>query len=361
MKYISLFLISSLFLVEAFAADLINQQRFVRIMPLYQRWMIAGDNAFSEFSIPVLVYFPVQRHWSLSLSGSQATAKGDNLANLSGLTDTQLGLNYHIESTNLLLNLGLNFPSGKGELSLPQLETSALFSSNIYQFQVPNFGQGLNISPGATWALPVRDNLVLGIGASYQYKGKFTPLTNSGLDYDPGDEILLTGGFDLRLGPTTTLTGDLIFTLYGTDKINGREIFGAGNKLVANLQFRKYLGFDEIWLFARYRSRAKNDLVVGGALVPEKEKTNPDQVELIGQYRRRFSRRFSASFFAEGRFYQDTSAFDGVNLFGAGLAPAIALSSNFQLLAQFKYQTGRFAEGASVSGLEAGLGTVVNF
>jgi len=219
----------------------------------------------------------------------------------------------------------------------------------------------LNVSPSLTWALPARENFVLGLGASYQYKGQFTPLTNSSLDYDPGDEMLLTGGFDTRLSATATLTGDVIFTFYGKDKINGGEILGPGNKLVVNLQFRQYFGFDELWLLARYRSRAKNDLLVNGVLTPENVKTNPDQVELAGHYRRRFSRRISTRFFAEGRFYQNTPAVEGVKLFGAGLAPSFALSENFQLLAQLKYQTGSFKEGTSVSGLEAGAGLLVNF
>jgi hypothetical protein len=361
MKNIAISLISCLFLTEAFAAGVINQQRFVRIMPVYQRWAIASDSTFSELSIPVMIYLPVRYNWSVSFSGSQAAVKGDNFADLSGLTDAQLATSYHLEKANLLLNLGINLPSGKGELTLPQLTTSAVLSSNVFQFQVPNFGQGLNISPSVTWAAPVRENFVLGLGASYQYKGKFTPLANSSLDYDPGDEMLLTGGFDARLSTTATLTGDLIFTFYMTDKINGGEIFGPGNKLVANLQFRQYFGFDELALLARYRSRAKNDLVVNGVLTPENVKTNPNQMEFSGHYRRRFSRRFSARFITEGRFYQNTPAFEGVNLFGAGLAPSLALAENFQLLAQLKYQTGSFKEGASLSGLEAGLGMLANF
>jgi len=361
MKKMTLFLISSLLVAQTFAADVINQRRLIRIMPVYQRWMIAGDSTFSELSIPVLVYFPIRYNLSLSLSGSQATANGGDLAKLSGLTDTQLALSYHVESANLLLNLGVNLPSGKNELTLQQLATSSVLSSNVFQFHAPNFGQGPNISPGATLALPVRDNLVLGLGAAYQYKGRFTPLIDSNLDYDPGDEILLTGGFDVRLNPTATLTGDVILTFYGMDKINSREVFGAGNKQVASLQFRKYLGFDEIRLLARYRSRAKNELIVGGVLASEAVKTNPNQVEFLGHYRRRFSRRFSAQFFAESRFFQNTPAFEGVNLFGAGVAPSLMLSSNLYMLAQFKYQTGSFEGGARLSGLEAGLGMAVSF
>lgn len=361
MKSANVLLIFSLAVANASAAEIISQQRLVRIMPVYQRWSVEGNNQFSEFSIPVQFYFPFSRNLSVSLLGSQASVKGGALETLSGLTDTQLAFNYHLEGAKLLLSLGLSLPNGKRELSLKEFETSDLISLNIFNLQAPNFGQGLSVSPGITWAVPVRDNLVLGVGASYQYKGKFKPLTGLTDGYDPGDEILLTGGLDMRLGATTTITGDFIYTLYGTDKFGDHDVLAAGNKLVANFQLRKYFNYDELWLFARYRSRTKNELAIGGVLVAEQEKTNPDQIEVMGHYRRRFSRRVSARILAEGRFYRDTPTFAGVNLFGAGIAPIVSLSANFQLLAQFKYLTGSFEEGSSLSGLEVGVGTVVKF
>jgi len=137
MKSVAVFLVSSLLLANAFAADVISRQRFIRIVPIYQRWTIAGDSTFSELSIPVLIYLPVRYNWSISFSGSQAAVKGDNFADLSGLADAQLSTSYHVESANLLLNFGVNLPSGKNALTLPQLTTSAVLSSNVFQFQVP--------------------------------------------------------------------------------------------------------------------------------------------------------------------------------------------------------------------------------
>jgi len=376
MKSPHLFLIASMSMAGAVLAQdayIISQQRFVKIAPAYQRWSVEGDNQFSEFSSPIQIYFPFSRNWSVTVLGNQASAKGEALLGssatnrgqalpkLSGLTDTQLAVRYFLESMNLALDLGLNLPSGKSELGPDEFRTSAELSANIFNFQVPNFGQGFNISPGLTWAVPVRDNLVLGLGASYQYKGSFKPVAGLSDDYNPGDEVLFTGGLDLRLNETTTLSSDLIFTLYGTDQVGDAEIFAAGNKLVANAQFRKYFDFNELWLFARYRSSAKNDLAAGGQLVTEGEKTTPDQIELLGHYQARFTRRFSMRFLAEGRVYQDTPVFDGVKLFGGGLAPIFSASSNFQLLGQFKYLTGSFDRGDKLSGLEIGVGMLAKF
>ena len=68
-------------------------------------------------SIPVSIYFPVNRNMSLSLRGGGATASGDYLQKLSGLMDTQFSLSYFLEVYHLVISLGANVPSGKKELT----------------------------------------------------------------------------------------------------------------------------------------------------------------------------------------------------------------------------------------------------
>lgn len=93
----------------------------------------------------------------MTLRGSQATASGDNIQTINGITDTQLSFSYHFEPVNLIFNLGLNLPSGKKRFTSEEFQTSSLISTNIFNFKVPGFGQGLNISPGLTWAFPVNE------------------------------------------------------------------------------------------------------------------------------------------------------------------------------------------------------------
>ncbi|MFQ5770316.1 MAG: hypothetical protein ACE5HX_07255 [bacterium] len=300
----------------------------------------------------------------MSVHGNQASARGDHLETLNGLTDTQLGFNYYLENANVVLNLGLNLPTGKNKLSLTEFETSSLISNNIFNLQIPNFGQGLNVTSGLTWALPVSEVLVLGVGASYQYKRGFKPLQAFIENYDPGDEILLTGGFDLRLGQTASFSGDVIFTIFGKDKIGEDEVFAPGNKLVLNVQVRKYFNFNELWLFTRYRSRSKNQqaFVLGEELMPEEQKINPNQLEIMGHYRIRFSRNFYLSILAEGRIYEKTlDTFSGISLFGGGVTPEIIPTTKYKIPIRFKYHTGSFKDGTNISGWEMGLGMVVNF
>ena len=335
----------------------------IRVMPVYQRWSQGQGNAFAQFSVPVYARLLFGRKLSLALRGGQATASGDNAQKLSGVTDTQLSFYYN--TANFIFNLGLNLPSGKRALTYPEFLTTSLLSLNHYNFQTPSYGQGFNMAPGFTWAWPVSEKFALGLGAAYQYKGKFKPLTL--IDkYDPGDEMLLTGGLDWRMGETAKFSLDVITTIYGKDKIDTAVVFAAGHRFVAHAQFRQSFGFDEFWLFVRYLSRGKNSLAVGGALLPENKKSTPDQFEMNGLYFHRFNRRFASSFLLEGRYFTKPPASTllssaGISMFGFGVMPEFSPTPGLRIPLRLKYFLGNVPGGQKISGLEAGLGMALSF
>jgi hypothetical protein len=347
---------------ESAADDLffLSQKASLTVMPLYQQWSIRDGASFSQSSVAVSVYYPFARDFSVLLLGAQATTGGD-VTKINSLTDTQILMQYHLETPNVFLSCGLNFPSGKRELTQDEFATTLELSNEVFNFKVPNYGQGFNVNSGFTWAMPMGDDFAMGLGAAYQYKGKFRPL--AGLDeYDPGDEILIAGGFDVRLSQAATLASDVIFTTCGKDKLGGAEVFAAGNRWVANLQFRQYFDQNELWLFVRYRTKGKNEVAVGSSLVPEAEKLSPNQFDVLGHYRIQFSDRISARFLVEGRFFEKTAApFSGTTLFGAGVAPEVSLSPTVSIPARFKFYSGTMRDGGRLSGFEADVGMSVSF
>ena len=337
-------------------AYIIRQKGSIKIMTMNQSWKNAEGSRFSELSFPVQVYLPFSRKVSLSIRSSRASAGGDELEKISGFNDTQCIINYHLEESNIVLNLSANLPTGKKEFNFEEFQTSYLLSYNHFNFQVPNFGQGLNISFGVTKAIPTSENLVLGFGASYQLKGEYKLFEDMSQAYDPGDELLITGGFDVRLSETSNLSTDVIYTHYKKDRMGGEEVFVSGNKIVLNAQFRSYSGYSELWLFGRYRSKGKNSLSIAGELVPEEEKSSPNQVELMGHYRFPLSPKFYLSLLFEGRFYKKTVAFQGIKIYGIGIAPQISLSPASRLVGRLKYLTGKYTGREKLRGTEIGLG-----
>ena len=339
---------------------IISQQASLRIVPRYQRWSQQGTMAFSEVSTGILLYYPLARTLGVSVSGSPASASGD-ITRLDGMSDMQVGVRYHVEGPDLVFTLGVNLPTGKKELTLDEFQTSVLLSSSIFNMQTPNFGQGLNVNPGVIWALPITEDFVAGVGVSYQYKGTLKPLQGIG-EYDPGDEIALTGGFDWRVVEAGSLSGDVVFTSYGTDKLGGNEVFASGNRVLSILQFNEAFGSDELRILARFRSRAKSSLAIGGVLVKEEDKIEPDQYQVQASYLFRLNDQVSARLIGEGNFFQTTqAALSGARLAGIGLAPQITISSSLSLPLAMEYQFGRLKDDERLTGIEVSAGLIVRF
>ncbi|MFQ5628880.1 MAG: hypothetical protein ACE5I1_08975 [bacterium] len=342
--------------------SVISQNRIFSISSYYQSWEIDNARKIDEISTPIFLYLPFGYAFNISVHASSANVTGDGLPGITSFTDTQVSMNYHIESANLLLSLGLNVPSGKKEYTLDEFASSSLISYSVFGFRVPNFGEGFGIAPGFTWAIPLGEDVVAGIGATYQRKNGFKPIASFNANYVPGDEILATAGLDFRLSQSASLSTDVLFTSYGVDKMGDRELFTSGKKWLLNLQFRKYFRFNELWFFARYRSRAKNRLVQAGRLIDEREKTTPDQIDFMAHYRMRLGSKMSFRILAEGRFFQVTSSdFSGATLVGLGIMPEISISNNFTLPIRLLFFSGELKNQTDLSGFEVGLGAIVNF
>jgi len=297
----------------------------------------------------------------LNMQTSPAMVNGSSLANLQGMTDVQLGLSYHVEALSSVLNVGVNIPSGQKELDQDEFQTSHLASLYHFDLRTPNFGQGLNVSAGWTWAKPFGPAFVLGLGAAYQYRGSYKPVKGMVYDYDPGDEILATAGFDVKLNETSSFSFDVIFTSYSTDMIGEEKAFASGKKIVANVKYDKYYGYDKLRIFARYRSKDKNQIAIAGQLFKEEEKSLPNQSEVQALYRHRFSPQFYLGGLLETRLIEKTTAYTSTTVVGAGLKPDYLLLPNLHLLGHVKYLLAQTKVGRDLFGFEIGVGMEARF
>jgi hypothetical protein len=337
---------------------IVSRQASVAIQPLYQNWSAKDGNSsssFSEFGTTVSLYLPVGRNISLSLRGGQFNAGGD-VTKVGGISDFQLGAGYHWEAMNAIVSCGINLPTGKRDLSPEEFQTSILCSSSLFNFQFPYFGQGFGLNPGIAWVFPISDAAVLGFGATYQYKGKYTP-TQGIEDYKPGDEFLLTGGVDARMSELNTLSGDLTFIGYGVDKIGGEKVYASGNALSINVQDRQFLKENELWVFLRYRIQAKGEIGSAGGLTPEPERIEPGKFESVVQYRMNLSPRLTLRVFGEVRVFEKTpSPFSDATIFGIGALPTFTLQNGIFFPIRATVHFGSQGGGTRYTGIELGAG-----
>lgn len=362
---LTLFIFGSLLAADNYV---ISQQGFFRMRGVNQGYTLDRDsvNSIREFSIPIEFYWPISRETSLYLYTSHASVNGANMASLSGLSDTQISWNYYLEDKHLIFNAGLGLPTGKTTLNPDEFSTSVLISQHYWNFNVPSFGQGFNLSPGVTWAAPLSDATVIGLGMAFQIRGGFIPMKDTQNVYKPGNEILLTCGVDLRLATLSTFAWDFIFSSYGSDTYaDTLDVYKSGNKIVTNAQFKTYFGYDVLSLSIRYRSKAKSQIINSDTsgtykLIAEREKSYPNQVEFSGQYKHRHSASFFMSYGLEGKFYEEL-VFAGLNLMGISVMPELKMSEKSQLFGQLKYWTGKYGTDVPLSGLEVGIGFMYMF
>ncbi len=331
--------------------DIVSQRGTVRIMPLYQRWSLANAS-FSEASAVLSWYQPIGRTASISIRSAYGAAQSGDTS-LNGPTDVQLAGTYYIEDVDLVFNLGVGIPSGKRNLTFDEFLTSVWLANNVFRSQVARFGAGFNVSPSVVWAISASDEVVIGLGAMFQYRGKFSPLATFD-SYDPGDEVSVTGGVDIKLDETSSIAADMVFTLFGKDNVGGLDVFSAGNKLLASVQFQKFFEMDALGIFFTFRTKAKP--VIGFGTL------EPNQSEIVATYAAHFSKRVSTQFLLEGRFFQQTPApRTGFNMIGVGVAPEFKLSETLSLPLRLKYLYASSKRDGKLNGVEVGLGVVVRY
>ncbi len=340
--------------------SIINQTASVSLLPIYQQWSSNGKEIFSETSILLSLYQPVSKEASIGIRGSYATA-GGNTPTLRGLNDAQVTGSYHIEPANVIVGVGLNLPTGKSKLTVAEFATSYLVSNTAFRSRVAQFGAGLNVMPSATWAFTLSDDIVGGVGALYQYRGKFVPIVDVG-EFDPGDEVALSGGMDFRLDPATSLSFDGVYSIYGKDKLDGVVLFSPGSRLIASGRFRRNFQHDELSVMAILRLRANTNVPIPFLLLPSNERTDPNQYELLVSYAWRASESLTLHVFTDGRISEETlTDLSGLRLWGIGIAPLFTISDNISVPVRLKFTTGQAKGGTSLLGIEAGAGISVAY
>ncbi|NQT26016.1 hypothetical protein HQ585_11715 [candidate division KSB1 bacterium] len=355
-KWITIFILAS-GIVQAQNASLISQQPYVKLNLSYQSWQSEAIINSSEIVTPLSIYYPMNRQTAFMLRSSQGSFKGDGLSNLSGLGDTQLTALYHLIDSNILFQLGVNLPTGQSPLTWEQFQSSIQLGQIHYGYRLPHFGQGLNISPGVSWAKPINEQTVLGLGAAFQLSGSYQPLADFDQKYNPGNEILLTGGVDYQFDKITALSFDLILSFYGTDEYDTTEVYKSGNKIVATLQFQKYFGVKHLHLMARFRSRTKSQSVSGGILVQDEEKTYPDQLQALARYTLRMNPKTRIVLIGEAQYFFNMIEMESLSLIGIGVSPRYQVSPKAILTGRLKLNTGFFkGYSKTMGGVEVAAG-----
>lgn len=251
----------------------------------FQSWSSENDEEVSELMIPMVFVLPLGKRLSFNVASGQAFASLNTAgSDLSGLADTRVQATYLMMNEALMLHGGLNLPTGKSRLGADQALVASALSVNALDFRLPLLGQGFTYNLGAVYAHEMDGGSVLGGGLSLLIKDRFKPFAERDLSYKPGNEMTLTLGADKDLeigGLEVKLTGDITYTRYEADEVDGTEIFKSGDKLLVQLRSICKLGPFDVVTYARNRSKGKNERGIA-ALQPEDQNSNGNQLEIGG-------------------------------------------------------------------------------
>jgi hypothetical protein len=345
------------------ASSLGSQRQPIRISvaPAFQRYT-DGPRTLSQASTRLRAVVPITSQLTVRAQGSAADgtvrtsgdASGDTTS-VRGLDDVRASVFYSqsVGEATVVFSVTGNVPVGRRRLSSDELDATVFLSQSVYDFRVSGFGQGLNVTPGMTWAVPVSDDVVVGFGGRYHRLGGYRPVARMASDYRPGNQIEAFAGVDVRVAPTMAVSADVNYSRYGTDEVGGASRFQAGDRLAGTLQYLYRRDFRSLRVVARYAHRLPSKVQPRGASAETASLVNrevlPSEAELQVRYNTRLTQGLRLRLRASGHAFEETVLLER-KAYGAGRAAvAVRAGDALTLVPAGTYRAG------DVAGFEASL------
>ncbi len=214
----------------------------------YRSWTLEADSSgakttISQFHAPLEATVALGPHADLLVATAGASSSLDleegSTVTLGGATDVAAQMVWRLAGDRLLLQGGVNVPTGKRELDLSQFALSRLLGQPLLGFRLDEYGRGFDWTAGAAASLPLRELIVLGFGAGYIEHGEYRLLAE-GAEYRPGSEASFSFGWDAGIDENgeSPLRLDATYRAYGKDELGPAIVFEEGNQLEAQIDVR---------------------------------------------------------------------------------------------------------------------------
>ena len=283
--------------------------------------------------------------FATSASGTDVTAAAD--ASLSGTKNLRTQVFGTLSDDRLLLQGGLNLPTGKTELTAEEISVARALWNPVLGFPVRSLGEGFGGNLGLSWAQPAGDSWVLGIGGSATMSGAFT-VAEGGEEYRPGNVFSLTAGADGRFDPLT-LHLDATSRFFGKDQEDGEEIFQEGSQFETRGGGTYASG--SFSLSARLLTiiKSRNTYISGGSSGVVETKQNAGRsMKLSGEARLQVHDAWGIGLAGEWIDFSDREA-DEETGSATGFGPVVTFhpSEPFSVFGRYMILSGSLASGAT--------------
>lgn len=226
----------------------------------------------SEFAIPIAFVLPISSRLSFDIATAfaSATVEASGKSTISGLTDTQLRLNWTTGSDALIVTAGVNVPTGQYKVDADKVTAAGQIGNDFLSFPVSSFGNGLAGTGGVAFARAL-GAWNIGLGASFRKSAEFGAFgsDSNATRFQPADEARLRVGVDREaFGGRMMLAG--IYSVFGQDACAGctgvsRSTYSSGDRLIGQVAFDIPTGASKLFLGGWILHHAAGETVVGAA------------------------------------------------------------------------------------------------
>jgi len=246
--------------------------------PQYVNYTInsgTGEKSVTQLSFPIAFILPLTDKLSFDISTSWADSRvktaGVETSKISGLTDTQLRVNYTVGENRAVITLGVNAPTGMYKVPDKQQEAAGQIGSQFLLYPVASMGSGSALTGGVAMAWTVGEWNV-GFGGSYRYSSPFDAyqVQTSVLRFEPGSESRIRLGVDRSIGDARISFAGT-YSAFSSDKVDSTS-FATGARMLGQASIVMPTPVGDVSIGAWDLYRAEGQQV--GAVAPRENISN---------------------------------------------------------------------------------------
>lgn len=277
-------------------------------------WEDTRDSSGSQTLIPLRIEWAGENASIGLLTGgvhAVVDMAGVGDISLTTMLDTKINLSYIVEGklpVDLLVGMDVNLPTGKTDLST---EDFSVMVRDPEIVTITTFGEGVNYNPTLSLA-KAWGPWSAGVGAGYTFRRPYDLVTGVD-DYDPGDIFSLNALVqrESAKGYVGRIFGK--FSRFGKDRLHGADLFREGDYRMVGIGISRA---GDVWgadVNLRGTFRGKTEVLSGGSLATEPERSHGDEWSAEASVRRALRKDVSVSGSIRGLIvanngYSDASA-----------------------------------------------------
>jgi hypothetical protein len=225
----------------------------------------AGLETIRLLSVPYAASVRLGSRVSVALDGAwasgEATSPSGQSAELSGPTDTNLGVTFAPGPEWLVLSADATLATGKSTFSLEESLVAGIVAADLLPFAVNTWGSGGTVG-GSVAAATQLGAWGLGLAAGYRVAGEFEPLPDLTLGYSPGDQLQLRVAVDRDVG-ASTVSAVVGYQRSSEDQLVDTNLFRSGSRIQSTVSVAFPLGLrSSALVYGGVNHRSKGTLLL---------------------------------------------------------------------------------------------------